>query len=616
MSLGEIFGYIASVLVFATFYMKTMVPLRLVAISSNVAFIVYAAWGGLTPVLILHVMLLPLNVLRLVQLRSLSRQIERASQESFSVEALIPLMRRREIAANQTLFAAGEPAGELFYVLEGTLFLPEVQREVGPGSFLGEFALFSEAGRRLATAIARTDCTLLSLTRSAVFGALLQHPRLGIHLLRLITMRFLQNAGLDSSPPVAAVATPPPKKPGRFSTPVARWGLRATGLAAAAAILAVAAIYHPVYTVLYRDAVVTTWLNVVAAPIAGTVEGFDLRPGERVPASGEAGRIVDRSVDRSDVIHAEAAAHQSATRLAELEAYRKRVAALADEWQARKGHYAEAFARDLDLKIEEHRKRIALLQERVDFAAASARRKRTLRAAGNTSQADEDAAESSHRELLATLTDTQMDLERLRHRRELAGRGIYMQDDGKEPEWSWRSLDEIRLELTRAERATRETAEELGTLKATLGNERKNLAAASDAAFTVPAGTTIWSTTASNGISVTRGQRLFTWIDCRKLLVDVPVVDTLAVLVQPGWRAEVSLEGEDVKRAATVLMTRGSSSRLGKDELVSVSERKSAQVVVAFTDPAAIDGCPIGRRAFVRFPDLTIVKVVRGWLPI
>jgi CRP/FNR family transcriptional regulator, cyclic AMP receptor protein len=66
MSSGEIFGYIASALVFATFYMRTMVPLRVVAIASNVAFIIYATIDGLTPIFLLHVALLPLNVLRLL----------------------------------------------------------------------------------------------------------------------------------------------------------------------------------------------------------------------------------------------------------------------------------------------------------------------------------------------------------------------------------------------------------------------------------------------------------------------------------------------------------------------------------------------------------------------
>ena len=37
MHTGELVGYLASALVFATFYMKTMMPLRAVAIASNVA---------------------------------------------------------------------------------------------------------------------------------------------------------------------------------------------------------------------------------------------------------------------------------------------------------------------------------------------------------------------------------------------------------------------------------------------------------------------------------------------------------------------------------------------------------------------------------------------------
>jgi CRP-like cAMP-binding protein len=72
-------------------------------------------------------------------------------------------MRHQEIHADETLFFANDPASELFYIVEGTLFLPELQQEIGPGRFLGDFALFSESGRRTATAIPRTDCLLMSL---------------------------------------------------------------------------------------------------------------------------------------------------------------------------------------------------------------------------------------------------------------------------------------------------------------------------------------------------------------------------------------------------------------------------------------------------------------------
>ena len=61
-------GFIASGLVLATFGMKDMVNLRIVAICSNIAFIVYGIVLDLPPVLILHVMLLPLNGWRLMGL--------------------------------------------------------------------------------------------------------------------------------------------------------------------------------------------------------------------------------------------------------------------------------------------------------------------------------------------------------------------------------------------------------------------------------------------------------------------------------------------------------------------------------------------------------------------
>lgn len=73
MDISEIVGFLASALVFATFYMKAMTPLRVVAIASNVAFISYGYLGGMIPILILHVALLPLNVWRLWQTRHVAK---------------------------------------------------------------------------------------------------------------------------------------------------------------------------------------------------------------------------------------------------------------------------------------------------------------------------------------------------------------------------------------------------------------------------------------------------------------------------------------------------------------------------------------------------------------
>jgi len=132
-----------------------------------------------------------------LQLRDLTARVEAAARAGhFSVEAFLPLMYRRRLSAGETLCVAGEPAHGLFYVLDGAISLPAVQRTVGAGNFLGEFGLFSDEGLRTGSAVACTDSTIMVLTRSAVFACLLQHPELGVHLLRLITGRMLQNAGL------------------------------------------------------------------------------------------------------------------------------------------------------------------------------------------------------------------------------------------------------------------------------------------------------------------------------------------------------------------------------------------------------------------------------------
>ena len=65
----DLLGYAASLAVLATFCMSRMVPLRLVAIGSNVLFGLFGALAHVYPVLFLHTILLPINVFRLLQVR-------------------------------------------------------------------------------------------------------------------------------------------------------------------------------------------------------------------------------------------------------------------------------------------------------------------------------------------------------------------------------------------------------------------------------------------------------------------------------------------------------------------------------------------------------------------
>ena len=63
----DLLGYSAGVAVLAAFCMSSIVPLRIVAILSNLLFVSYGLLAHLYPVFLLHAILLPINLLKLAQ---------------------------------------------------------------------------------------------------------------------------------------------------------------------------------------------------------------------------------------------------------------------------------------------------------------------------------------------------------------------------------------------------------------------------------------------------------------------------------------------------------------------------------------------------------------------
>jgi hypothetical protein len=62
-------GFCASCAVLASFCMTTIVSLRLLALTSNVLFGTYGLIAHIYPVVFLHLMLLPINLVKLYRLR-------------------------------------------------------------------------------------------------------------------------------------------------------------------------------------------------------------------------------------------------------------------------------------------------------------------------------------------------------------------------------------------------------------------------------------------------------------------------------------------------------------------------------------------------------------------
>ena len=195
-SLAEIFGYVASGLVLATFSMRTMIPLRILGMMSNISFMTYGYLGELYPVLILHAILLPLNVFRFVEIHRLVREMRHAAEQPHGFHQLMPFMSSISMAAGTTLFNKGDRADAMYLLTSGRIRIPEFDAEVGPGEMVGEVGMFSPGGQRLTTAVCAEDCKLQRISRERVRELVFQTPRIGFDLITVVTARLFEDVRL------------------------------------------------------------------------------------------------------------------------------------------------------------------------------------------------------------------------------------------------------------------------------------------------------------------------------------------------------------------------------------------------------------------------------------
>jgi CRP/FNR family cyclic AMP-dependent transcriptional regulator len=189
----ELLGYLAVSLMFSTFYMKNMIPLRIIGIMSNVVFIVYTSQAHIVPVFMLHVALLPMNCLRLVQMLKMIKQVRKASEEDMSFEFMIPHMNKEGFNEGDIVFRKGDRAEKIYLLKSGSLSVDELDVAIKPGEIFGEMGVFASEQRRSATLRCKTDVELLSMTDTQIRQLYYQNPDFGFYLIQLLLKRFSQN---------------------------------------------------------------------------------------------------------------------------------------------------------------------------------------------------------------------------------------------------------------------------------------------------------------------------------------------------------------------------------------------------------------------------------------
>jgi len=190
------FGYAAVVASVVTCAMKTMIPLRIVSMICNSLFIIYGVFAGVYPTLILNCILLPLNGLRLFQMRRLIADVERAAaSDQSSIDWLMPYMSGNHFKKGEMVFHKGDKADAMFYSVSGRYRLVESGIELPLGQVFGELGLISPGNVRTQTVECIEDGQVLSASYQLVKELYFQNPEFGFYFLKLTSERLFQNIG-------------------------------------------------------------------------------------------------------------------------------------------------------------------------------------------------------------------------------------------------------------------------------------------------------------------------------------------------------------------------------------------------------------------------------------
>jgi hypothetical protein len=185
----------ATVFVVATTTMRTMIPLRVFGILSNLVLIGTAVPSRNYLVILVQVLMLGLNSYRLHQMLQLVRDVKRSVNSDLSMDWLKPFMTERKCSAGEILFYKDEKAEDMLYIVSGRFRLIESGIELPVGAIVGELGMLSPSNARTQSLECIEAGLILSVSYSKVEELYVQNPAFGFYFLKLASARLFQNLG-------------------------------------------------------------------------------------------------------------------------------------------------------------------------------------------------------------------------------------------------------------------------------------------------------------------------------------------------------------------------------------------------------------------------------------
>lgn len=371
-------------------------------------------------------------------------------------------------------------------------------------------------------------------------------------------------------------------------------------------------------SVIVRDAAVTSWTNVATSPIDGIVDATPLSVGELIGMDGVILTVRNERATEERVHEARIRAELARARVAELEEFIEEVRLLDEGRSDLKARYADTFRAQLDADITGLERQRGAVRERLETMQKVAARSEGLANRGVGAETTADEARMRVADLEVEVAELTAAVAHARVRREAANDSVFITVDGEDPAWVLRDRLDLKLAKTQARLELRQAQSELKLALAALEAAEQEFRGLREGVVLAPPGTILWSRRVAPGATVVAGDTVAEWLDCSDLMVDVPVSDAEVPLIAPGMTAEVILEGENRTRQGEVLLTRGSAATLKREDVAAIAKGRTEGVAQALlklgADPAEFERCPVGRAAYVEFPEIGLIDVLRARL--
>jgi CRP-like cAMP-binding protein len=193
LTFANILAFAGGIFLLSTFIVRTLVLMRVLCIFSIVFFLGSAALAYSVPKFLMYFMALPINIVRLVQIRNIVNTARNAAQGTLSMDWLRPFMAPRTYKKGDVLFRKGDPGTEMFMTVTGKFLVTEIGIEIPAGRILGELGLVSPDNKRTQSVECIEDAEVLTITYEKLLEIYYENPEFGYFFLRLVSDRLLQN---------------------------------------------------------------------------------------------------------------------------------------------------------------------------------------------------------------------------------------------------------------------------------------------------------------------------------------------------------------------------------------------------------------------------------------